>query len=159
MNLRTIATLAAAMSFGLLAHAQEVWLNDLLIQNPYARATVPNQPAGGAYVTIENQGRLTDKLVAASSPVAKRVEIHTMAMDGNVMKMREAGQIEIKPSARVEMKPGEGYHLMLMGLNRQLKAGDTFPITLTFKKAGKTEVKVTVKDVKDIRQSGSRHMH
>ena len=159
MTLRAITTFAAALTVSMLAHAQEVRLNDLQIENPYARATVANQPAGGAYVTIENKGKLADKLVGASSPVAKSVEIHTMTMDGNVMKMREVGQIEIKPSARIEMKPGEGYHLMLMGLRQPLKAGETFPLTLMFEKAGKTELKVKVQEKKDAKQGGSHHMH
>lgn len=159
MTLRAITTFAAALAVSMLAHAQEVRLKDLQIENPYARATVANQPAGGAYVTIENKGKLADKLVGASSPMAKSVEIHTMTMDGNVMKMREVGQIEIKPSARIEMKPGEGYHLMLMGLSQPLKAGETFPLTLMFEKAGKTEVKVTVQEKKDAKQGGSHHMH
>jgi periplasmic copper chaperone A len=79
-------------------------------------------------------------------------------MDGNVMKMREAGQVEIKPSTRLEMKPGDGYHLMLMGLRQPLKAGETFPLTLTFEKAGKAEVKVTVQE-KAEGKPGSHHMH
>lgn len=159
MTLRTLSAFAAAMTLSALAHAQEVRLNDLIIDNPYARATVANQPAGGAYVTIENKGKAADKLVGASSPVAKSVEIHTMAMEGNVMKMREVGQIEIPASGRVEMKPGDGYHLMLMGLRQQLKAGESFSVTLVFEKAGKTEVKVKVQEKKDAKQGGMHHGH
>ena len=159
MTLRTLTTFAAALAVSAFAHAQEVRLNDLVIDNPYARATVANQHAGGAYVTIENKGKTADKLVGANSIVAKSVEIHTMSMDGNVMKMREVGQIEIPASERVEMKPGDGYHLMLMGLNQQLKAGDSFPLTLVFEKAGKTEVKVKVQEKKDARQGGMHHGH
>jgi periplasmic copper chaperone A len=159
MTLRIITSLAVAMALSTHALAQEVKLKNLLIENPYARATVANQPAGGAYVTIENKGSGADKLIGASSPVAKSVEIHTMSMDGNVMKMREVGQIDIKPSTRIEMKPGEGYHLMLMGLRQQLKAGESFPLTLTFEKAGKTEVKVQVQETKDAMQGGMHHKH
>ncbi len=158
MSLRSISTLAAAIALSLPASAQETKLNDLTIEKAYARATVPNQPAGAAYLLIENKGKAADKLTGASSPVAKSVEIHTMTMDGNVMKMREVGQIELKPSAKLEMKPGEGYHLMLMGLRQPLKAGDTFPMTLTFEKAGKAEVKVTVQEKKESK-GGSHHMH
>lgn len=146
MTLRSMITFAAALALSMFAHAQETAVKDLRIENPYARATAPNQPAGAAYVTIENKGKAGDKLVGASSPVAKSVEIHTMTMEGNVMKMREAGQIELKPAERVEMKPGDGYHLMLMGLRQPLKPGESFPLTLNFEKAGKAEVKVTVRD-------------
>jgi copper(I)-binding protein len=158
MTLRSISTLAVAIAFCLPAFAQETKLNDLTIEKPYARATAPHQPAGAAYLTIENKGKSADKLTGASSPVAKSVEIHTMSMEGNVMKMREVGQIELKPSAKLEMKPGDGYHLMLMGLRQPLKAGDTFPLTLTFEKAGKAEVKVTVQEKKESK-GGSHHMH
>lgn len=157
MTLRTISVLAAALAFSLPSWGQETMLNELTIAKAYARATVANQPAGAAYLTIENKGKTADKLTGASSPVAKSVEIHTMTMDGNVMKMREVGQVEIKPSGKLEMKPGDGYHLMLMGLRQPLKAGDTFPMTLTFEKAGKAEVKVLVQD-KGM-QNGSHHMH
>lgn len=158
MYLRTIITLAAA-AITSLAGAQEYKLNDLVIEKPYARETVPNQPAGGAYVTIENKGSTADKLVGASSPVAKKVELHTMAMDGNVMKMREVPSIELKPGTRLEMKPGQGFHVMLMGLQQPLKAGDKFPLTLVFEKAGKTEVSVVVQDRKGEKPAGGHHMH
>ena len=159
MTLRILATLAAAIALSMPAHAQTVRLHDLQIENPYARATVANQPAGGAYITIENKGKAADKLVAASSPVAKSVEIHTMTMDGNVMKMREVGKLEIPASGRIEMKPGEGYHLMLMGLRQPLKAGESFPLTLTFEKAGKAEVKVKVQEKKDAGHGSMHHGH
>ncbi|WP_420472970.1 copper chaperone PCu(A)C [Noviherbaspirillum sp. ST9] len=159
MFLRPFTALTMAFTFSLPAHAQETKLKDLLIDNPFARATVANQRTGGAYVTIENKGKNADKLVGASSPVAKSVEIHTMSMDGNVMKMREVGQIDIPASGRVEMKPGDGFHLMLMGLQQPLKAGDSFPMTLVFEKAGKTEVKVKVQEKKDAGHGGMHHGH
>lgn len=158
MYLRIIATIAAAAAISSIAQAQEYKLNGLQIERPWARSTVPNQPTGGAYVTIENKGSSSDKLVSASSPVAKRVELHTMSMDGNVMKMREVSNIEVKPAERVEMKPGSGYHLMLMGLQHPLKAGDKFPLTLVFEKAGKTEVSVPVQDKMDGAGAGSHSM-
>jgi len=65
-----------------------------------------------------------------------------MAMDGDVMRMREVDGIDVPPGQRVELKPG-GMHIMFMGLKAPLKAGDSFPATLTFQKAG--DVKVSVK--------------
>jgi periplasmic copper chaperone A len=144
MQLRSLFMFAAILVVGNFAHAQEYTVKDLRIEHPYARSTVPNQPAGAAYLSIENKGKNADKLIAASSPVAKSVEIHTMSMEGNVMKMREVPNIELKPSAKLVMTPGNGYHLMLLGLRQPLKAGDTFPLTLSFEKAGKSEVSVVV---------------
>lgn len=161
MYLRTILTLAIAATVASLgtAHAQEYKLKGLRIEQPYARATMPNQPAGGAYLTIENKGGSADKLIAASSPAAKSVEIHTMSMEGDVMKMREVQNIELKPATRLEMKPGNGYHLMLLGLRHPLKAGDRFPLTLVFEKAGKTEVSMEVRDMKHEKAGGGHSMH
>jgi copper(I)-binding protein len=149
MRPRFFFPLAAALllaSTAFAAHAHDYKAGDISVGHPYARPTVPNQPAGGAYVSLENKGKTPDKLVGASSPVARSVEIHTMAMENNVMKMREVPGIELKPAEKTVMKPGDGYHLMLMGLKQALKAGEKFPLTLQFEKAGKVEVSVLVED-------------
>ncbi|MDY7577682.1 copper chaperone PCu(A)C [Herbaspirillum sp. RTI4] len=137
-----------AASFSNVALAHEYQLGDLRIDHPYARATAPGQPAGGAYLEISNQGKSGDKLIAVASPAARSTEIHTMSMEGDVMKMREVGVIDIKPSEKITMRPGNGYHIMMIGLKQQLKAGDKIPLTLTFEKAGKLEVSVQVEEMK-----------
>lgn len=149
---------AAALAASTLSHAQHYTAGDIHVYDVFARPTVSHQPTGGAYAGLENTGKTADKLVAASSPVAKRVEIHTMSMDGNVMKMKEVGEIELKPGAEIVMKPGDGYHLMLIGLTQRLKAGETFPMTLEFEKAGKVEVTVQVGN-KDAKQGEHHHGH
>ncbi|ALU91253.1 hypothetical protein Hrubri_4104 [Herbaspirillum rubrisubalbicans M1] len=143
----TLAITAALLAAAPLSQAHDYKLGQLDIGHPYARATVPGQPAAGAYVSIENKGSTPDRLVAVSSPVAKSGEIHTMAMEGNVMKMRELdGGLEVKPGQKITMQPGNGYHIMLMGLSKPLQAGDKVPVTLTFEKAGKVEVSFNVED-------------
>jgi copper(I)-binding protein len=127
-----------------LASAHDYRTGELRIAHPYARATVPSQPNGAAYMAIENSGNDTDKLTGATSPVAKAVEMHTMSMEGNVMRMREVSSIVLKPSDKTVLKPGDGYHFMLIGLAKPLKAGDKFPLTLSFEKAGKVDVSVWV---------------
>lgn len=161
MQTRSTFFFAAAMLAASFAHAHDYQLKDLHIGHPYARATAPHQPAAGAYLSVENKGKDADKLVSASSPVAKSVEIHTMSMQDNVMKMREVPGIELQPGAKIAMKPGEGYHLMLIGLKQPLKAGDSFPLTLSFEKAGKTEVSVTVQEGPGGKaaESGKHGMH
>jgi copper(I)-binding protein len=126
------------------AQAHEYNVGDLHIAHPHARPSAPGQRSGGAYLTIENRGNSADRLVSASSPAAQSVEIHTMSMEGNVMKMREVGTIEVSPGEKVAMEPGKGYHLMLMNLKQPLQPGEKFPLTLDFEKAGKAEVSVTV---------------
>ena len=70
-----------------------------------------------------------------------------MNMDGNVMKMRAVDSVDIKAGSKIEMKPGQGYHLMLMGLKRPLKEGERFNIRLNFAKSGAKEVEFTVQGV------------
>lgn len=149
----------AALSAALLCsavHAAGYRAGDISITAPHARPTVPGQPGGAAYVTLENTGGSADRLVGVTSPVARSAEIHTMRMDGDVMRMREAGELPLPPAAKVEMKPGMGYHIMLIGLKQPLQAGATFPITLTFEKAGKVEVPVVV-DGKQHKPAGHGH--
>lgn len=142
--LRTLTAFVISATFATLAHAHGYTHGDLSLHHPFARATAPKQPSAGAYVDITNKGSTEDKLVSASSPVAKNTEIHNMTMDNNVMKMRQVDGIAIAPSATVSMKPGHGYHIMLLGLQQQLKEGESFPMTLVFEKAGKIEVSVKV---------------
>lgn len=158
MSLRSVSLFFCALAISVSAHAHEYTVGALHIGHPYARATVPGQPSGGAFLSIENTGKDADKLIGVSSPAAKSAEIHTMSMDGNVMKMREVGEIELAPAATVDMKPGNGYHIMLIGLTQPLKAGDKFPLTLTFQKAGKIDVSVSVTDMSG-KSAEAMHQH
>lgn len=132
---------AAVLGLAGAAHAHSFTLGELKIGHPYARATVPGQTAGGGFLSIDNQGA-DDRLVSARAAVSQAVELHTMTMDGNVMKMRAVDAIPVPSGKKVELKPG-GLHIMFIGLKAPLGEGDTFPMTLRFEKAG--EVTVTVK--------------
>jgi periplasmic copper chaperone A len=144
MHLRIIASLAVLLAFGSAASAEDYTKGGLKVGNPYARATVPKQPAGAAYLTLENSGRQPDRLLGASSPLAQSVEIHSMTMAGNVMKMRAVDAIALPPAAKVVMAPGDGYHFMLLGLKQPLTNGERFPLRLKFEKAGQLDVMVRV---------------
>ncbi len=91
---------------------------------------------------IENKGT-TDQLVSASSPLAGEVQLHEMAMEGNVMKMRQVKDITVPAGGSVELKPG-GLHLMFMNIKAPLAAGESVPVKLKFAKAGEVEVKMPV---------------
>ena len=136
------AVLAAVLVSGAaLAHDYQV--KSLRVSNPFARATPPGAKVAGAFMTIKNVGPDPDRLISVSSPVAGLVEIHEMAMDGGMMKMRAVKGIDVKPGATVELAPG-GYHVMLEDLKQPLKLGEQIPVKLTFEKAGVLEIKVNV---------------
>ena len=154
---RLVSVVAAALACALtLASGQAAAAGDIAVSQAFARPTVPGQPTGGAYISLENRGKVADTLKSVSSAVAKSTEVHTMKMDGDVMRMREVGSIDIKPSEKISMQPGDGYHIMLMGLNKPLKSGEHFPMTLDFAKAGKINVDVTVEAPGD---KTAGHMH
>lgn len=127
-----------------LAQAHEFQIREIHIGHPYARSTLAVQTTGGAYFSLDNRGKTDDRLIKVESGIARSVEMHSMDMQGEIMKMREVDAIELKAGASVPMKPAGGYHIMLVGLTHPLKAGEQFPMTLTFAKAGKVEVMVQV---------------
>ena len=114
--------------------------------HPFATPTLPGATVGGAYLgMLKNKGSQADRLVKVATPVASSVEIHDMNVDATgVMRMREIDGIAMPPNQTVTMSPGKGMHLMLMGLRRPLKAGESFPMTLQFERGGKLDVDVVV---------------
>jgi len=108
------------------------------IGSPWARATAPGAAVGGGFLLLDNAGA-DDRLVGASSPVSATVELHTMSMENNVMRMREVPAIDLPAGKRVELRPG-GLHIMFIDLKAPLKAGESFPVRLRFEKAGEVEV-------------------
>jgi len=112
------------------------------VQHPWARATVPGASNGVAFMTLLATGE-ADQLVAASSPVAEHVDLHTNVMNNGVMEMRPIDALDVAPGKPTTLAPG-GLHLMLMGLKHPLTEGSTFPLTMKFRKAGEVTVNVRV---------------
>jgi copper(I)-binding protein len=93
---------------------------------------------------LENGGDAPDRLLSAKSEVAERASLHESRAEGDVMKMGPVeGGIEVPAHGTAELKP-LGLHVMLMGLNRPLKDGETFPMTLVFEKQGEVRIEVKV---------------
>jgi len=139
----------AAIGLGLLAYApalaQEFKAGPIRIEAPWIRATPAGAQVAGGYMKIENTGKDADRLVGGSTGIAGKFEIHEMKMSGTIMKMRELDKgLELPAGGSVELKPGS-YHLMLMDLKGQPKAGDKIKGTLVFEKAGKVDVEYTVR--------------
>jgi periplasmic copper chaperone A len=117
----------------------------LTLDQPWSRATPGGAKVGGGYLRITNTGTAPDRLTGGSFPLASKVEVHEMRLDGDVMRMKPVeGGLEIRPGATVELKPG-GLHLMFVDLKEPLKEGQTVRGTLTFEKAGSVEVEYTVR--------------
>ena len=137
----------SALVFALAAlssvQAQTAASSAVKIVHVWARATPPAATTGVIYLTLLNSGTSDDQLLGGSSPVAEKVQFHSSMEDNGVMKMRELESIDIAPGATAALKPSST-HLMLLRLKHQLVAGQTFPLTLTFEKAGPIEVEVLV---------------
>ena len=132
--------LAAALLLNSVAWAQS---GTVQARDAWARPTVAGQPVGGAYVQLQNTGGAADRLLGANTSAAERVELHSMQMSGDVMRMRQVDAIELPPGATVELAPG-GLHLMLMGLKAPLRAGERLPLVLRFEKAGEVKTELVV---------------
>jgi len=84
------------------------------------------------------------------------VEIHSMNMDGGVMRMRRLDGVDLPSSGTVALAPG-GLHMMLFGLKAPLRTGESFPLELRFEKAGKILVQVNVEANSDATNAQHKH--
>lgn len=138
--MKRLAPFLAAITLAAAAHAQ------VSVKDPWVRATVPQQKATGAFMQLT--AARDARLVSALSPVAGVVEIHEMAMDNNIMKMRAVSGLDLPGGKAVDLKPG-GYHVMLMDLKGPVKEGDMVPLTLVVEgrdgKRETLEVKATAR--------------
>lgn len=148
-KLSTLFALAAVSAVVIAApvRADDVKAGDLVISQAWSRATPGGAKVAGGFLTIENKGSAPDKLVAVSAEIAGKTEVHEMAMDNGVMKMRPLDKgLVIEPGKTVKLAPG-GYHLMLQDLKGPFKEGEKVPVTLEFEKAGKVSVSLDVQGV------------
>jgi len=145
-----LAWIALGTVIGLLAvpavATHRYQLDSLRIDHPFARATPPGAKTAAVFFTLDNVGNTEDRLVHASTPIAAGVVIHQMALEDGVMRMRAVPSIGVIPGGRVEFNPS-GYHLMLLDLKQSLKAGERFPLTLTFEHGGAILISVWVESM------------
>lgn len=131
-----------ALLFAPAARAQEISLGALRIASPWTRAMRAGG-TGAGFMTIRNTGSAPDRLVAARTPLAGVVELHTHIREGDVMRMRPVPAIDLPAGQEVRLQPG-GLHLMLIGLTAALDPGGRVPVTLVFERAGEVEVQLAV---------------
>jgi copper(I)-binding protein len=168
---RVLPRLAPIALVALLVAACSGAAGDIKISEPWARTSPMIAGAGAAFMVIENKASASDFLVGGSSDVATTVEVHEtyavesaapmasdgmgmespaasgggMAPGGSMMGMRRIDKLEIPAGGSVELKPGS-YHIMLIDLTRELKAGEKIDITLKFEKAGDVKVTAEVRE-------------
>lgn len=150
-RIAAVAALLTVPTFG---------LAEIVIDDPYARVSRPNAPTGAAFMVISNTGETADRLVAASSDVAKRVELHTHIDQGDgIMKMVELEEgIPIAAGESHLMVRG-GDHVMFMGLVEPLEQDGTVTVTLTFEQAGDVLVTIPVDNERKPKHGGMGHGH
>jgi copper(I)-binding protein len=140
--MRSLA-LAIALCMAGISSAYAQASSPIVISHAWARATPVSAANGAVYLTITNHGTTDDRLTGASTAVASKAQMHVTLNENGVMKMRPMADVPIKAGGRAQFKP-DGMHIMLLGLKHPLKAGDSFPLTLTFDKAGTVETMVKV---------------
>ena len=147
---------AWAAAFVIGACAPALAADAVSVSKAWVRATVAGQSVAGAYMDITAKANAT--LVGVASPVAARAELHTMTMDGGVMKMRPLDKLDLPAGKAVNLKPG-GYHVMLIDIKRELKAGERVPLTLTVQDPRGT--KSTLQVDAEVRREAAAggHMH
>ena len=137
-----------------LAHAE------VKITNAWVKPTVPGQPVAGAYMTLVSDRDID--IVEMHSPVAGKTEIHSMSMEGNIMRMKRLERLPLKAGKPVELKPG-GFHIMLMELNHQIKEGEAVPINLVSQDDNGKRVTLSIKATaalpRTTESSPDAHMH
>ena len=118
-------------------------IGSLRISSIYLRGTIQRRPAA-AYMTIQNSGQISDRLLSASSPMAGMIDFHETRIESGVAKMRQVRHIAVKPKSMTVLKPG-GLHLMVKELKIPPIAGGIFVITLEFEHAGTIDIKFPIK--------------
>ena len=140
----TLLALGPGLMFTLSAASAMAQGGDVAITDAWARATPGGAQTAAAYATLEAPAG--DRLTGVSTPAAQKTDLHSMTMDGGVMKMRQVDGIDLPAGQAVTLKPG-GYHIMLTGLATPLQAGQSFALIFTFAKAGPREASVAVRKV------------
>ncbi|MCF7481063.1 copper chaperone PCu(A)C [Vibrio sp. J1-1] len=144
-QIKTLAIAFAALVMSPVSFAHEYEAGQIHIDHPWSREAPPNAPVIGGFLQLNNHGETEDALIAAESPIAGRIELHNHIMEDGVMKMVKVNEINVPAKGSVALEPGS-FHLMIFNPNQMLKEGDRFPMTLTFKNAGKVDVEIAVEN-------------
>lgn len=152
------AAALAAIASALPAAAQDYRAGDVAVGRPWTRAVAAGAPTAAGYMTLRNEGSAPDRLVSASTPMARAVELHEGAVADGITRMRPLPSgIEIPPGATVRLEPG-GLHAMLTGPSGPFAQGTRVPLTLRFERAGEVTVELAV-EAPGARSGGAHRGH
>jgi hypothetical protein len=125
---------------------------DIEVRQPWARAAMQGENSA-VYFELQNHSELADEIIGASSDVAEAVELHLSSMDENgAMTMTKQDSVPLAVDAEIQFAPG-GLHVMLIGLTRDLKAGDHFQLTLRFQNHADLLLEVIVQEMEGMNDS------
>lgn len=119
---------------------------DVEIDGAYARASIPNVPNSAAFFVIKNNSDKDIAITSANSDIAEKNELHTHIKENQMLKMMKIEKLVVPAKSSLELKSG-GDHVMLIGLKKELKAGDEISLELSFSDGDKKSIKVPVKDL------------
>ena len=119
---------------------------DIEIEGAYARASIPNAPNSAAFFVIKNNSDKDIAITSANSDIAEKNELHTHIKENQMLKMMKIEKLVVPAKSSLELKSG-GDHVMLIGLKKELKAGDEISLELSFSDGDKKSIKVPVKDI------------
>lgn len=144
-----LLTLAAAAVLGAPAHlaAQAATVT---VTDPWMRFPLPAAKNTAVFLVLENHSAAARQLVSASTPVAGKTELHTMSMEGGMMRMSPVKSVSIPANGNAELKPGS-LHIMLFDLKEHPAEGTTIPLTLTLDNGEKLDVRATVRKPEGMR--------
>lgn len=146
MRLATILATLVAYLISTSAMAADYKVGAIEIMAPWSRATPKGAPTAIGYMSIKNNGTAPDRLIGGSVAVAKEFQLHSMAIEDGVAKMRELKAVDIGPGQKIEFKPG-GSHVMFVGLKQPLHEGEHVKGTLTFEHAGTVQIEYVVQGI------------
>jgi len=143
MSVKSPSSIMMLVLFTQLIFASSSYAAGLEVENAFARAVIPSAPMGAIYARLNNRGDQALEIINVYSEVAGKSEIHeSLEIDG-MMRMRQIDPLRIPGSAYIDLMPG-GKHVMLMGLRRQLKTGDSFDVVFVDSKGTEYKAKVLV---------------
>ena len=138
------AGIAAGVLAGPATAANSYIKGFLQVHTAWTRVTPAGSDVAAGYLDIRNTGKLPDRLVAASTPAAERVELHVMSHEAGVMKMREVAGLDVPAHKTLALHPG-GAHLMLVGPRKNFAKGQRIPLVLRFERGGDVHVELEVR--------------